>query len=284
MTAARVDPLRIALQVGLYVFFFIIFLGILVWLGVGQWLGIFAGSVLATFVPAVLTNLLTLRIYEGRNLSDIGLLHNRAAAWNLGMGFAGGVLSAALVLSAPLLTKAATMQSAPLDDTSWRVFLYVPVILLLGAAGEEILFRGYGFQVLLRNVGPFATILPVGILFALLHATNPHASTIGLVNTAGFGVLFGYAFLRSRDMWLPIGLHFGWNLTLPLFGVSVSGITMKLTGYQLKWHAGTLWSGGEYGPEASILTSAVLFALAVFVWKAPVHRQPNRLLDEPVEN
>ena len=111
MTAARVDPLRIALQVGLYVFFFIIFLGILASLGVGQWLGLFAGSVVATFVPAVLTNLLTLRIYEGRRLSDIGLLHNAAAAWNLGMGFAGGVLSAALVLSAPLVTRAATMQS-----------------------------------------------------------------------------------------------------------------------------------------------------------------------------
>ena len=46
---------------------------------------------------------------------------------------------------------------------------------------------------------------------------------------------------------------------------------------------GALWSGGDYGPEASILTSAVLFALFVFLWKAPVRQQRNALLDQPVE-
>jgi 2-hydroxychromene-2-carboxylate isomerase len=54
-----------------------------------------------------------------------------------------------------------------------RTFVFVTVILIFGAAGEEILFRGYGFQVLLRSIGPFATILPVGVLFGALHAGNP---------------------------------------------------------------------------------------------------------------
>ena len=39
----------------------------------------------------------------------------------------------------------------------------------------------------------------MGVLFALLHAFNPSASVPGIVNTAGFGILFGYAFLRSHD-------------------------------------------------------------------------------------
>jgi membrane protease YdiL (CAAX protease family) len=199
-------------------------------------------------------------------------------------GVAGGILSASLVLVVPIAVRAAVLESAPLNDTSWRVFLFVPVMLFLGAAGEELLFRGYGFQVLLRAAGPFTTILPVGVVFAALHASNPHVTTLGLVNTAGFGMLFGYAFVRSHDIWLPIGLHFGWNITLPLFGVSVSGITMRLTGYRLQWNVGPLWSGGDYGPEASILTSVVLFALFLFVWKAPVRRQRNLLLDEPVES
>src|SRR2546425_7089939 len=261
MTQARVDPLRVALQVGLYIFFFILFFGLFVLSGIAFFLGIVAAAVLSTFVPAVLTNILTLRIYEGRRLADVGLRWNSASLWNLGMGLAGGVVSAVLVLSGPILAKSATLQPAPLDDTSWRVFLYVPVMLFLGAAGEEILFRGYGFQVLLRSAGPYATIFPVGVLFAALHASNPHASSLGLINTAGFGILFGYALLRSRDMWLPIGLHFGWNMTLPLFGVSVSGITMRLTGYQLQWNVGTLWSGGGKGPQGSGLTVAVLFVL-----------------------
>jgi uncharacterized protein len=90
--------------------------------------------------------------------------------------------------------------------------------------------------------------------------------------------LFGYAFLRSGDLWLPIGLHFGWNFTLPLFGVNVSGLTMKLTAVQMEWTVGPLWSGGEYGPEASVLTSVVLVGLSLYLWKAPVRFQEPRLL------
>ena len=56
-----------------------------------------------------------------------------------------------------------------------------------------------------------------------------------------------------------------------------------MTGYELQWKAGALWSGGEYGPEASVLTSVVLLLLFLFLWKAPVRPQPNLLLDEPVE-
>src|SRR5262249_815964 len=104
---------------------------------------------------------------------------------------------------------------------------------------------------------------------------NPGATPLALVNTAGFGILFGYSFLRSGDLWMPIGLHFGWNFTLPLFGVNVSGLTMKLTSHQMQWSAGSLWRGGEYGPEGSMLTTMTLLALVVFVWKAPVRKPPS---------
>ena len=157
------------------------------------------------------------------------------------------------------------------------------MILFCGSAGEELLFRGYGFQILLRSVGTWATILPVGVLFAALHAFNPSASVLGIINTAGFGVLFGYAFLRSHDLWLPIGLHFGWNITLPLFGVNVSGLKIGVTGHVLEWSAGRLWSGGDYGPEASIVTSAVMLALFVYIRKAPICTQASAVLDPEEE-
>jgi hypothetical protein len=97
--------------------------------------------------------------------------------------------------------------------------------------------------------------------------------------TAGFGVIFGYAWLRSRDLWLPIGLHFGWNFTLALFGANISGLRIRLTGYELSWTAGKLWSGGDYGPEASMLTLVILVPLFLFVWKAPVRRQFSPVVD-----
>src|SRR5258708_1241292 len=76
------------------------------------------------------------------------------------------------------------MQRGSGVDGPVGTFIFVTVILIFGAAGEEILFRGYGFQVLLRSIGPYATILPVGVLFGALHASNPHVTNLGLVNTA----------------------------------------------------------------------------------------------------
>ncbi len=212
---------------------------------------------------------------------EVGLRWNLLSRMNLLWGLLGGVLAASLVLVPPLVVRAAHFTQVTTDHGS---FPYLLALLAIGASGEELCFRGYAFQRLLATLGPAATILPVGIIFAFMHESNPNANWFGLANTAGFGVLFGYAFLRSRDLWLPIGLHFGWNLTLPLFGVNLSGLRMNVTGYEMSWTAGDLWSGGAYGPEASISASLVLLALFYFVWKAPIRRQSSPLTDPPAES
>jgi uncharacterized protein len=148
-------------------------------------------------------------------------------------------------------------------------------VLLFGAFGEELLFHGYAFQLLMKRLGPYQTILPAGVLFGLAHANNPAASQLGIANTMLWGVLFGYAYLRSGSLWLPIGLHYGWNWMLPLFGVNLSGFTMGVTGRRLRWSAGEIWSGGDYGPEASLLTTVAVAALLVLVrrlWVPPEER------------
>ena len=280
--ARRADLLRIAIQTVVYValYFATAFVvgPLLAWV-----FGYLAGITTTGLLAAVVANGLCMRIYERRQIAAIGLLWDKASLVNLALGCLGGAGAAALVLTGPLVVRAAHFtRSLDSDVGTVGSFALVTASLLFGAAGEEMLFRGYGFQVLLRGLGDWSTILPVGLIFAALHAGNPHATWLGLVNTAGFGILFGYAFVRSRDLWLPIGLHFAWNFTLPLFGVNVSGLTIRLIGFNLEWSAGTLWSGGEYGPEASILTSAVLVLLYVFVWKAPVRRQHSALLDPPL--
>ena len=104
-----------------------------------------------------------------------------------------------------------------------------------------------------------------------------------MVNTMAWGVLLGYSFVRSGDLWLPIGLHFGWNWALPLFGVNLSGFTMEVTGYALHWKIGPVWSGGAYGPEGGVLTSVVVVLLFVYLWKAPIRRQQAFLLRDSEE-
>ncbi|MGD0049825.1 MAG: CPBP family intramembrane glutamic endopeptidase [Bryobacteraceae bacterium] len=280
---ARSDPLRIASQVLLYVVLY--YLALLTLATAFQWLGVYlVGLTAPILLAAALANWISLRIHHGQRLWDAGLWWRRASAVNLGLGLAGGIAAACLVLVPPLLVGAARIEATPAEPGSWSSALFLAIVLAMGAAGEELFFRGYGFQVLVNSIGPFATILPVGVVFALLHGGNPHATWFAIVNTAGFGILFGYAYWRSLDLWLPIGLHFGWNLALPLFGVNLSGLTMKVTGYAVAWSAGRLWSGGDYGPEASVLTSAALVALFVYLWKAPVRRQTSPLASPPAED
>jgi membrane protease YdiL (CAAX protease family) len=250
-----------------------------------RWLaGNLAGPTLAVLFSALFATWLALRIYEDIPVCDVGLWLNRMSARNLGLGLAGGAGAACVALVPPLIAGAAHIVSLQPPDAGGMVFAFFSMG--AGSAGEELFFRGYGFQILMANLGPWAAILPVGAVFGLMHSANPSASLLGLINTAGFGVLFGYAYLRSRDLWLPIGLHFGWNLTLPLFGADLSGITIfkEITGHQMVWRAGALWSGGNYGPEASVLTSVALVPLFVYLWKAPVRRQTSPLTDAPGES
>jgi uncharacterized protein len=235
------------------------------------------GEMVADTIPllvsATVASALAMAIFESRGLGDLGLQWCKdTSRRNLFIGVGLGVGGAALLVLPCLAFGLAHFERLPNADTSWPAALFAPLLLLCGAAGEEIVFRGFMLQYLMRGYGNWAGILGIGIIFGLLHATNPGATTLSIVNTAGFGILFGAALLRTHDLWLPIGIHFGWNATLPFLGVALSGLTIRVTEYRLVWTAADLWSGGKYGPEASLLASCVLAILAIAVWKVPVYR------------
>ncbi len=270
------DKLGLVLKVGLYVFLALLgqmFFPLPLLVG-----GVLIAAALGTFAAAAVANAITLRIFERGRLADIGMNWHSGAARNLGLGVIGGIGAAGIVLGIPLLTGMARLEKSPDQPADFGRFVFVTFVLLFGAVGEEMLFRGYGFQVLLRGVGNFATILPISVLFGLMHVWNQNVSLLGIFNTIGFGILFGYAFLRSGDLWLPIGLHFGWNWTLPLFGVNLSGFIMGTTGVTMHWYVADIWSGGGYGPEASLLTCLMVIALLFYIAKAPVQAQEPVLL------
>ncbi|HMF74197.1 MAG TPA: type II CAAX endopeptidase family protein [Bryobacteraceae bacterium] len=242
-----------------------------------------AGTV-SLCAAGLLANLLTIRIFDRRPFTDIGLRTGVASARNLLLGVAFGGGSAALMLWAPLLAGSAHLVLRPNPAFTWPSLLFYLAALALAASGEEMIFRGYAFQLLIEKMGPFATILPVGVLFGLMHGSNPNASGLGVLNTVLWGVLLGYAFLRSRDLWLPIGLHFGWNAVLPLFGVNLSGLTIEVSRYVYRWDLLPLWSGGEYGPEGGLLATIFVTALFFALARAPIAVQTAgiaQVLNEP---
>lgn len=132
-------------------------------------------------------------------------------------------------------------------------------ILATGAMAEEMMFRGYPFQRLLEGIGDAGAVAVGALLFGVVHWQNPHPSFWGFLNTVLIGVLLSLAYLRTRSLWLPWGIHFGWNAMLGLaLGLPVSGITdfaVLVRGTA----AGPRWlTGGAYGIEASTVATGVI--------------------------
>jgi membrane protease YdiL (CAAX protease family) len=274
---SRSKPLWVAAKCAAYVL--LVMAGVLV---TGQLLAEYTGyltaSILGVFVAATFANFVALHLFERAHLNDVGLAWAPASVRNLLVGLAGGTGAACVVLVGPVMIGWADFQPSVEQHIHWENLAFVMTLLALGAVGEELVFRGYGFQILVNAIGPFATILPVAVLFALAHSSNLNVTLLGLVNTGLWGVLLGWAVIRSCDLWLPIGLHLGWNWAFPLFGVRLSGFTIKVTAYELHWKVGSLWSGGAYGPEGGVLTTAVMAGLAVYLWRAPVRKQTALLM------
>ena len=267
------DIVGLILRVGLFV--------LIGWLGLiffGNTLIFLTGSKLitgtmASFAAACLANAITVRIYERGQLSALGLGWGHASSREFLLGIGSGAGAALLVLLLPVVAGAASFEEVPGSEHIWASLAFITFVLLFGAFGEEMLFHGYAFQLLIRRLGAFATILPAAVIFGLAHMDNPHSNLLGIGNTMLWGVLFGYAYLRTSALWLPIGLHFGWNVALPMFGANLSGFTMGVTGFALHWTAGALWSGGDYGPEGSLLTTVIVIVLFFVLHRFTVEQE-----------
>jgi membrane protease YdiL (CAAX protease family) len=255
------DRQGLVLRVGLYIL--LAWMGLLLFpplmLPLG---GIVVTSTLSTFAAGAVANAVVVRIYERGRLADVGLGGNPSSGREFLTGTAAGAVAVLCVVLVPLALRMTKFQRAPaVEEHPWAAFAFSSAAIFFGAMGEELLFRGYAFQLLIRSLGPFSTILPTSVIFGLMHSWNPNATGLGIVNTVAWGILLGYAVWRTGALWLSIGLHFGWNIALPLLGSNLSGFTMGVTGYTLEWNVGVLWSGGSYGVEGSVLTTGIVVAL-----------------------
>ncbi len=138
---------------------------------------------------------------------------------------------------------------------------------VLAGVFEELLVRGVLFRILEESLGTWIALALSAAAFGALHLGNPAATPFSAAAIAlQAGVLLGLAYVATRRLWLPIGLHMAWNFTQSgVFGVRVSG-----TEYQglLRSHlSGPAWvSGGDFGMEGSTITVVVcLLAAAVLL-------------------
>ena len=229
----------------------------------GPWIGIAITWILAMLLLAA--TLLVERFTSGKDLSDVGFAPKHAARDLAAGGAIGALLFSLVALELFAGGFYRILKVHPTPD------LAVAALLIIGgAAFEEMLFRGVIFRLVEEWTGTWIALAVSAILFGLAHAANPGATPVSSLAIAlEAGVLLGAAYVFTRNLWLPIGLHFAWNFFEgPVFGTQVSGhsflrdaVTAQLTGPS--WIA-----GGSFGPEAGLpaivtCTIAAVLLLAV---------------------
>jgi membrane protease YdiL (CAAX protease family) len=124
------------------------------------------------------------------------------------------------------------------------------------AVTEEILLRGIVFRLIEEKAGTVGALVFSAVIFGGLHLINPEATVWGALAIAiEAGLMLGAAYVATRSLWLPIGLHLGWNLAEGgLFATTVSGSNSGETGlFHSVMSGSSALTGGSFGPEASIV-------------------------------
>jgi hypothetical protein len=144
---------------------------------------------------------------------------------------------------------------------------------------EETLFRGLLFRLSSKILGTWGALLLTSSLFGAAHAFNRGATvSSSLAIALEAGILLGAAYAATQRLWVPIGLHIGWNFAEgSIFSMSVSGNTLKEGLFRGSLSGPRILTGGQFGPEASIIAVIVCLAAALYF----ILRIVRRHLTEP---
>ncbi len=220
---------------------------------VPDWLGLSAGAALLLALY-----LLGNHWIERRKPAE---LYTRRGVHQFATGLALGIALFASVMGVLAI-------SGAYHPTGWNsARTLAPGLLLafLDAVFEEIVFRGFLFRLFAAVGGNWTALALTAALFGLAHQSNPHAT---LASSAAIaieaGILLGAAYAASGSLWLPIGIHAGWNFAEgSIFGMAVSGNNFSHGLLAGNLHGPTILTGGPFGPEASLVAVIVCCIPAV---------------------
>jgi membrane protease YdiL (CAAX protease family) len=226
---------------------------------------------LILLIAALTAGFICTRWLEGLPWRALGLWFHSDWLRDLIVGSAIGIVSLALAttiatvgggLSFTISSRTALVQVA-------QTLVFSAALFIIAALGEEALFRGYPLQTLTRANFAWLAVFLTSVPFAAVHLRNPNvAAGFTFINTALAGVWLAVAYLRTRTLWFPLGVHWAWNWALgSLFGLPVSGITdlaphPLLRGTDL----GPPWlTGGNYGIEGGLACTVTLILSTLLI-------------------
>jgi len=139
----------------------------------------------------------------------------------------------------------------------------------LATLAMQIAFRGYPFQCAIRAIGDIPAALMLSVLYGIFHAFLPGASYASMAVSVALGLLLSMAYLRTRALWLPWGLQFGWVASRALlFGLPVNGVISHSPVVQGYPAAATAVSGADFGLDGSWFAFIVILLAMPFLYRA----------------
>ena len=230
-------------------------------------------SVLSTLVACIplasalsVTFLFTF-LLDNQSLASLGLHYDSAALGKVANGAAVATLCVMLMFLLGIVMGYIQVRRARLSED--RVAC-LPLVLggfidfFTGAVFEEVIFRGYVYYVLFRYGGDNVAIVVSSLVFSLAHLIkHSHTPRLFAVNALIFGLLAATCRCYTHSLWLPIGLHFGWNvMSGPILGLPYSGRRYE-NGVVESRVSGPEWlTGGLYSLDAGVLGTVALAAAA----------------------
>ena len=152
--------------------------------------------------------------------------------------------------------------------------LFFFVIFVFVGWNEELLSRGYHLQTLASGLNMFWAVIISSTVFGLLHLANPNATWVSAAGIFFAGVFLAYGYIRTKQLWLPIGLHIGWNFFEGVgFGFPVSGLEDIYKLLRIQVHGPEIWTGGAFGPEAGLIVAPALLLGALLIYLYTARRE-----------
>lgn len=193
-------------------------------------------------------------------------------------GVTVGLLAGAAMI---ILVSALLFAGGVYEVTAYRGWhsglLDIALIILVAAMIEEIVFRALLFQALESQWGTLTALWLQAVIFSLLHIANldsqmdTQALVITIISGTLIGALWTVMYVYVRNVWVVAAHHAGWNFTVVLTGLPLSGLDdwQALAPLQSVYHGPNWLTGGVVGPEDSVVTLVmVVIAVAVLLWWA----------------
>jgi uncharacterized protein len=205
------------------------------------------------FISLLFACLIMTKFVEKRNFSTLGFQSERIINEAL-IGFLLGLFWIIISFIGQYIF--GTLIRGAQNTIPITAFIIYGIALLINASLQEILFRTYIFQSIENNYNVLSAIIITSVLFLGSHIGAINAGFIPSLNIFGAGLVFAITYYKTKNLWMPIVIHFIWNF-------SVSSILYKpiteykgLELFQLK--GSNLLAGGENGVQTTILTTLTI--------------------------